>query len=1141
MADKDKPKDQATRTKGAEYGGSSTAAGIGVKNKSGSSAQGPYQILNGTWKDLEKVAKRKLDRNSVADNDLAFELYTKQSEKALEQSGIEINPGNTYALHVFGQKGGVDYLRKMKSNPEGLSTDGMPAEVIKGNKAFFFDESGKPRTNAGSYGKLSSRVGGPSDPGAISLAKNQQKAVAQEQMQQQAQMQQAQQVQQEQQQVPEEQQQEQAPEQQQIEQQAPEETSELSRASNTAGMIFNGDRSNPGKFILPQQEIQEDIKTSGDASMKAKTFAYGGPINPTKGAATRQDSINLKEDSLRLLKEYQSRGYKESAIKFPENNSEKSLAAIKSRKGTTEIIRNGIRNTEKYDPSEYRQDINEHQYRQRESANGVLNMDVTPALYDKRVAPTSYLNMMGEKGGTFNDGVSVPYYGDMKISPAVAAVKKQPVGVTPNRVVPTARPVVQIAPKTVYQAPVANNIPKFDYTEKPGGFTRDNTRVGTSFSGVDPRLARKANMFAEGGEVNNGLLNDFNEGGSHEENPNGGVAQGMNPNGEQNTVEEGETKMGQYVFSDRLKLEKADVENLYLPKETEGMTYAEASKFINEFLEENAFDIIIKRTAKGQLDSLKIGNDRARKYKQESEQIVAETDNPEMAIQQPLLPPQETERTEETQEVNPDAQQEEAPVFAYGGNTYLHRGKNKLEDGGNPLFSGDGALSKKNIADTTSAGVGVLGAGLSMGAEAFQKYDTSNLDNVIQKQGTGMAVASGAAKMAAAGAALGPWGALAGGVFGGLMGGIGAGGANRAANKQAININGANFNKQFGDMAAYGGEQHQMADGGPDPKPKYKYNKYFQTDRTFGYEAPKSFNQQLMSNPNRFSGEEIKPIYSPQLDYNAQKGKLDASGKYSAMLQESVNNQTAINGTSTQEPSSQFKMKGDNMLKYAGAAGALSNYLGSRKEKARQINSELMQKTSTPNYYDEAIIQNQMNQEVNNRSQAILATSGGSAAAARAMSMAGNSEISKMKNDAYFKMQEVNNGIRDRDQAESQRIADANTGIRNNDYQANLAEQDYVLGRKEKARDNLFQSVQAIGQEQSDKNLIYNLSRGYKTNGTYDPEGKESSLDSLINSVGSLISRNRKASGGLLDLYDLAQTKTKEQEALDFIKKKYNG
>jgi hypothetical protein len=146
---------------------------------------------------------------------------------------------------------------------------------------------------------------------------------------------------------------------------------------------------------------------------------------------------------------------------------------------------------------------------------------------------------------------------------------------------------------------------------------------------------------------NDGLLNEFNEGGSHEENPNGGIFQGTARNGLPNTVEEGETKMGNYVFSNRLTLDKKDVENLYLPRETEGMTYSDASKFINDFLAENPFDYIIKRTVTGQLESLKVGNDRARRYKEQEEQLVVENEMQKEVAQNPMAEVEDVSSEEE--------------------------------------------------------------------------------------------------------------------------------------------------------------------------------------------------------------------------------------------------------------------------------------------------------------------------------------------------------------------------------------------------------------------------------------------------------------------------------------------------------------
>lgn len=131
---------------------------------------------------------------------------------------------------------------------------------------------------------------------------------------------------------------------------------------------------------------------------------------------TRQDSIDVKEDSKRLLKEYTDRGYEPTDVKFPDETLDESLKRIKGRRDKTELIRDNKRRTETYDANEFRQPVNLNQYRQRESANGVLNMDIKPALYDMRIKPVGRVNLMGTKGGTRNDGVSIPSYADLVIS-----------------------------------------------------------------------------------------------------------------------------------------------------------------------------------------------------------------------------------------------------------------------------------------------------------------------------------------------------------------------------------------------------------------------------------------------------------------------------------------------------------------------------------------------------------------------------------------------------------------------------------------------------------------------------------------------------------------------------------------------------
>lgn len=86
--------------------------------------------------------------------------------------------------------------------------------------------------------------------------------------------------------------------------------------------------------------------------------------------------------------------------------------------------------------------------------------------------------------------------------------------------------------------------------------------------------------FAAGGAMPMEQLTEFNEGGRHEENSLGGIPQGMNPEGQMNLVEEGETKFDaeNYIYSDSLKVDKELAEAFNLAPKMVGKTFADASK-----------------------------------------------------------------------------------------------------------------------------------------------------------------------------------------------------------------------------------------------------------------------------------------------------------------------------------------------------------------------------------------------------------------------------------------------------------------------------------------------------------------------------------------------------------------------------------
>lgn len=77
--------------------------------------------------------------------------------------------------------------------------------------------------------------------------------------------------------------------------------------------------------------------------------------------------------------------------------------------------------------------------------------------------------------------------------------------------------------------------------------------------------------------MENNKLTEFNVGETHSENPRGGIPQGKN-----NTVEQGESKIGNYIYSNRLSIDENTAKDMNLPSYVKGKTYADASKIIDK-------------------------------------------------------------------------------------------------------------------------------------------------------------------------------------------------------------------------------------------------------------------------------------------------------------------------------------------------------------------------------------------------------------------------------------------------------------------------------------------------------------------------------------------------------------------------------
>jgi hypothetical protein len=255
----------------------------------------------------------------------------------------------------------------------------------------------------------------------------------------------------------------------------------------------------------------------------------------------------------------------------------------------------------------------------------------------------------------------------------------------------------------------------------------------------------------------NNKLTRFDTGGSHSENILGGI-----PLTNNSSVEENETKSGNFIYSDRIFLDNNIVSQYNLPKSLVGKSVADATKMIDN------------------------------KFKGRNDKISQSTKNSmlsKIAEAQEAMKPQE-----------PEMMQQEGIEPQMAGNA-SQLGQMSL--GGNIGGNIDG-----NAITTGASGL------YDMGDEIFgkSKLNTSGIQPMSGASAAGSA-GSGALKGASTGAAIGSIipgvGTLIGAGVGALAGGIsGFIGGRKDERAQLDNNNryAVNLNKQFSDQYSYGGE-----------------------------------------------------------------------------------------------------------------------------------------------------------------------------------------------------------------------------------------------------------------------------------------------------------------------------------------------
>lgn len=191
-----------------------------------------------------------------------------------------------------------------------------------------------------------------------------------------------------------------------------------------------------------------------------------------------------------------------------------------------------------------------------------------------------------------------------------------------------------------------------------------------------------SNYYATGGQLGDQLapgLTAINNGGTHEQNPNGGVPQGVDSQGNPNLVEQGEVKTdGNYIFSDRNKPSLEILKEVGLPSNLKTLSFAKIAKLISKEASERPNDPISKKGLETQLARLK---DAQEMYNQTEFENRMQNDP---AFREQVIAQQQAQAQQQQEQQNqqPEGEVEQQPQEQFTGED-----PNVFEDGSqmNPI------------------------------------------------------------------------------------------------------------------------------------------------------------------------------------------------------------------------------------------------------------------------------------------------------------------------------------------------------------------------------------------------------------------------------------------------------------------------
>jgi len=665
-----------------------------------------------------------------------------------------------------------------------------------------------------------------------------------------------------------------------------------------------------------------------------------------------------------------------------------------------------------------------------------------------------------------------------------------------------------------------------------GGYINQNTNM---------------NRYVQGGD-----LTQFNEGGTHEQNPLGGIPQGTSNDGKTNMVEQGETKNSNYIYSNRLSISKDLAKQMFLPNYIKNKSFADASKSINDkFKDRN--DTHSNTTKKELLDRLTQAQESVKAQQEQINQAI-QANSQQIPDQMNGEIPEGMEQFAEggyydnnnpyfSQDVmnpgtNPMGPYNQTPIslpspaglsklsnpgLSAPTDMGMSAGQTPIKGGGfataGNVMGGLGIVNSLSQGDTAGAVMGgaqmaaangLLGAGAQSAVGSFAPgigavTGAIGLNELAKGNGASRnktkSAITGAMTGAAGGAAFGPGGIAVGAGIGAIAGGIGSG-KRREQDAELGSLNAKNANNVFRD------KQYNFANGGPLPLKNpfgeiaanayNKYNTPLSEGTLDNFDLTNNLvNQYKIQNP-------VGPLNAPSINnftnnfgepnrFNREINPAGYAGYDSyANLGQSDN--------LYQKPKSNFlgKLKEGinnntvgNALRLAPVA--MNAYQLAKLKKPGHESLSRLSNTYKPQFIDEASLQNAVGNENRNTINALTNSSGGSEAALRAGILGANLNATRGRSDAYMKMRDYNNQQNIAKQQFQLGVDQTNMGQSNMENEINAKNLGNYDTQKSKLLGQIGTDLGSIGKEKLFADKAGKMF-GYDENGKYilTPEGKKS-------------------------------------------------